>query len=83
MMDKKDWKEFRGAGLLFMVNQFLHIFGWAIVFDFEDDRIISVYPARVSFRGFTEESTERGYKNITKYMADNSKDLLKEVNDDN
>ena len=79
MLTKKSWKEFKDSGLLFVVNQFLHIFGYAIVFEYNDNNeIIKVYPARTKFRGFGEKQIAEGYKNISKYMKDNSEELLKE-----
>lgn len=37
-----------------------------------------VYPARVKFRGFDEKSNTEGYINVSKYINDNSTELLKE-----
>ena len=79
MITEKTWEEFRETGLLLIINQILHIFGWAIAFEFKDGEIISVYPARVKYRGFSEESTDKGYTDISKYMVDNAKELLKEA----
>ncbi len=81
MVDKKNWEEFRNTGLVLMINQFLHIFGWALVFEFEDDKIKSVYPARVKFRGFDSASTKRAYKKISKYMVENADQLKDEIED--
>lgn len=79
MITRKTWKEFREAGLLFITNQFLHIFGYALVYDFDDNgELKEVYPARVKFRGFGEEQIEEGYKRISKYMKDNADELEKE-----
>ena len=79
MITKKTWKEFREVGLLFITNQFLHIFGYALVYDFDDNgELREVYPARVKFRGFGEEQIEVGYKRISKYMKDNADELEKE-----
>ena len=79
MNTKKTWKEFREVGLLFITNQFLHIFGYALVYDFDDNgELREVYPARVKFRGFGEEQIEEGYKRISKYMKDNADELEKE-----
>ena len=48
-------------------------------FEYNDDNeIIKVYPARTKFRGFGEKQIAEGYKNISKYMKDNSEELLKE-----
>lgn len=67
--DKRDWKEFRETGLFHFVNSFLHIFGWVIVVDVDDDGSVStVYPARTDFRGFPEESNDRAYARVTEFM---------------
>jgi hypothetical protein len=79
MIKRKNWEEFRKTGLLLIINQTLHIFGWALVCEIENEVIVSVYPARVKFRGFGEKSTEDAYKKISQYMADNSKELNEEV----
>lgn len=81
MVIKKEWSEFRDTGLLLIINQFLHIFGWAIVFELDDEskEVKSVYPARVKFRGFDNASTEENYKKVSKYMLDNASDLNDEA----
>ena len=43
------------------------------------EKIVDAYPARVSFRGFSEESTDRGFKRLSKYMVDNAEQLKKEA----
>lgn len=79
MITKKSWKEFRESGLLFITNQFLHIFGYALVYSFDDNgEIEEVYPARVKFRGFGDKQIEEGYQKISKYMVDNAVKLEKE-----
>lgn len=79
MIEKKEWKEFRSTGLVLVINQLLHIFGWSIVFEIEDDEVKNVYPARVKFRGFNRKSTEESYEKISKYMKDNAEELDEEV----
>lgn len=74
MVNKKTWQEFKDSGLLWWINMILHTFGWAIVFE-----IINVYPARVKYRGFDMKSTENGYIKVSKYMDENSKELLEEA----
>lgn len=76
-MERKSWSEFRDSGLLWWINSILHIFGWAIVIEFNDD--IKAYPARVKYRGFEEDINTNGYINVTKYMKENCEQLLKEV----
>ncbi len=80
MIIKKSWSEFRSTGLPLIINQVLHIFGWAIVFEIENDEIKNVYPARVKFRGFDNESVEDSYKKVSQFMLDNAKELLEESN---
>ncbi len=87
-IDKKGWLEFRKSGLLFLVNQFLHIFGWVIVYQYdseieniESSEPTNVFVAKTKYRGFGEEAQDRGYKAITKYMEDNIQQLLIDVED--
>ena len=81
MVTKKTWTEFRNTGLVLFINQILHVFGWAICFEIEDNDIKNVYPARVKFRGFDNESVGKSYIKISEYMNDNAKELLKESNE--
>lgn len=79
MIDKKTWEEFRECGLLWWINTLLHTLGWAIVYDFGDNKNLkSVYPARVKFRGFGNKQIEEGYQKISKYMVDNAEEIYKE-----
>jgi homospermidine synthase len=80
MITRKSWMEFRNTGLLFLINQILHAFGWAIVIEVHDDET-EIYPARVDFRGFSEEVTDKNYKKISKYLLDNSQQLYRESSD--
>ena len=78
--DKKTWYEFRKTGLLAFVNTFLHIFGWAIVVVADaGDQVISIYPARTRFRGFSGESMGKAYVKLSEYMHKNHKKLLDEA----
>lgn len=80
MVDKKEWKEFQKTGLLLIINQILHVFGWAVVMELgEDKEILSVYPARVKFRGFGEKSVEKSYIKLSEYMKENAEILLDEA----
>jgi len=82
MIIRKEWSEFRSTGLLLFINQILHLFGWAIVFDIEKNtgNIKSVFPARVKFRGFDNEDVSESYKMISNYLKENIEDLSKESN---
>ena len=76
---KKSWDEFRDNGLLWFINTILHMFGWAIVVEVNNGEAITAYPARVTFRGFSEESTTNGYQKVSKWMAENAAELLNEA----
>lgn len=80
MVEKKTWTEFRATGMMWFANRILHIFGWAIVMDIEDDGSISdVYPARVKFRGFSEDIETENYIKVSQFMKENAPTLLKEA----
>lgn len=76
---KKTWEEFRNTGLLLIINQLLHVFGWALVFEIEEEKVRTVYPARVTYRGFSEESVDQSYKKVSQYLKDNIEDINKEA----
>jgi len=50
------------------------------VIEVHDDET-EIYPARVDFRGFSEEVTDKNYKKISKYLLDNSQQLYRESSD--
>lgn len=79
MVNKKEWSEFRESGMIWFVNMILHTFGWSLVMDIDEDgNILSVYPARVKFRGFSEKNNTEGYMKVSKYMQENADELKKE-----
>ena len=75
MVEERTWEEFRAHGLI------LHLFGWAIAYRYEEEsgQLKAVFPARVKFRGFTEEITTRGYIRVTEYLKRNIDKLLEEA----
>lgn len=77
MIERKRCEEFQETGLLLLVNQFLHIFGWAIVVQTDGDGSF-MYPARVKFRGFDDKSTQEAYIRVSGYMKKESTKLLEE-----
>jgi len=80
-METKSWGEFQQAGLLWWVNRTLHLFGWALVAEQDESsgEILSVFPARVKYRGFSTQSEERGFRKLTKYLRNTSEGLLQDV----
>ena len=79
MLDKKTWKEFRDSGLFWWINMILHTFGWAIVMNVDNGEIMNIYPARIKFRGFSEDVNEEGYIKVTKFLKENVDELFKET----
>lgn len=80
MISKKTWSDFRDSGMLWWVNMLLHTFGWSIVYEFDEDKnIVDVYPARVKFRGFSEQCNDEGYMKVSRFIKDNASELLKEA----
>ena len=83
-IEKRSWEEFKNSKLLWWTNRTLHLFGWAIVYSLDkDDNIIEVYPARVTYRGFTGNVEVDGYLKLTKYLNKNINALVNEVEDTN
>ena len=79
-MKKKTWKEFQESKLLWWVNRSLHLFGWAIVIEHDEDgNIHDCFPARVEFRGFSEAVDAEGFATLTKYLASESEALRADV----
>lgn len=79
MIDKKSWNEFRESGLFLFINSILHAFGWAIVFEMDGDVVKGVFPARVKFRGFDEDSISESHKKIGAYLKNNIDEIYKET----
>ena len=81
MVEKKTWDSFRETGLTLIINQILHIFGWAIVYEVENDKVVQVYPARTKYRGFEGNSVSKAYSDVSRWMKNNADELLKEADE--
>ena len=69
MLDQREWLAFRDSGLLWWVNRSLHLFGWVIVFDYDDSgNLNEVYPAHCKFRGFGEVDEGQGFARLTRHL---------------
>ncbi len=79
MVEEKSWNEFRNTGLLLYINQILHVFGWSIVINIDENGATSAYPARVNFRGFSYKSVSKSYIKISEYLKNNIDALEKEA----
>lgn len=80
MIEKREWKEFQNAGLLWWVNRMLHLFGWAIVVEQEEDGTITkAYPARCRFRGFEEDSDGEGFERLTNHIKEQLPNMLEDI----
>lgn len=71
-------KEFHSTGLLLVINNILHLFGFAIAYDSDNDRL---YPAMCKFRGFDEKSIDNSTKRIYNYLNENLNNIEKDVED--
>lgn len=78
MIERITWKEFQESGMLWWINMILHTFGLAIVIEVDNSEIVDVYPARVKYRGFSENENTKGYQKVSNYMNENARQLLKE-----
>ena len=79
-LTRKSWDEFRNTKLLWWINRSLHLFGWAIAVELDQDgKIKDVYPARTKFRGFNEDSESDGFAGLTDYLKNNIEELHKET----
>lgn len=82
MIERKSLDEFRGSGLLWLINSILHVFGWAIVVDVQNSIVTDAYPARVKFRGFSEDVQSDGYRKVSNYLEENISEIAKEARED-
>jgi hypothetical protein len=80
-VQRRDWGEFREAGMVYAANTILQWFGWEIVASYDDKsgKLLEVFPARADHRGFTAESNARGIERLTLWMEKASPALLAEV----
>lgn len=80
MVSRRTWQEFRDAGLVWWANRILHVFGWAIILQVDNDgEIADVFPARVKFRGFNEEWEAKCHIQLSEWMQENAQALLDEA----
>ena len=75
-IDRRPWAEFRHSGLLWWINRTLHLFGWALVFQWADGvnpethEPEGVYPARVPYKGFTSEVEDEGFARLGAHIKE-------------
>lgn len=74
----KTYQEFSETGLFMFINTILHAFGWVLVYNPDKD---AFFPARTSYRGYSEESLTRMYKRMAEYMVQNAEEIKKEANE--
>lgn len=80
-MERITWDEFADMGMFWFINRTLHLFGLVLVRETNENKTIEVYPAKTKFRGFTEESEEKGFKKVTDYLKENIKKIYEDCND--
>jgi len=68
---RHSWAEFRKAGMLWLVNRTLHMFGWAIVVEVDEatGEERGAYPVRTEWRVFTPDRDELGHTRVSEWMA--------------
>lgn len=65
---EETWDKFRDSGLFRFLNMFLHIFGWAIQMNINDDgKVEKVYPIRCKYDGFSD-GDEKMMRKIGSFM---------------
>jgi len=80
VIEERSIEEFRETGLLLLTNQFLHIFGWALTVDIDEDgKVTKFYPAYCKFRGFDSDLTSKAYEKVTKHLEKRMPELLRDV----
>ena len=78
MIKEISLEDFRKSGLLWLINQQLHLYGMCIVVEYENGNPVRMYPARCKYRGFSEKDNDAGYLNVSRYLAENAKELVQE-----
>lgn len=81
LWEEDRWTAFRKTGLLLIVNQLLHIFGWAIQVEVsETGKVVRAVPIRTKARGFDLDSQIEAYQKVSEYMRQNADMLAAEAN---
>lgn len=80
-VEKRSWKDFRQTGLFQFINSILHVFGWVICLEVDNEtkEVTNCYPARTKFRGFSESDNEKMYERIADYLANTSVNFPEEI----
>jgi hypothetical protein len=79
---RRTWEELRDSGLLWALNNFLHMFGWAIVIEEDDDGdVVVAYPARVKYLAFDYKTQVAAQRKLRRYMTEQGYSLFKEAQD--
>lgn len=79
-LQKRTWQEFKDIGLLWWINRALHLFGWVIVCELDENSVlVSAYPARTTWRGFERADEEKGFRALSQYLEENVKEINEEA----
>jgi hypothetical protein len=78
---KVNTKTFVDTGLVWLVNRFLHLYGFAIAYDMNEEtgECSDFYVCRTIFRGFEEPFDSEGYERVARYMKENAAELYTEA----
>jgi len=78
--DFRLWETFQKNGMLWLVNSNLHIFGWNIVIERDEDVIVDVFPIKTRNGGFSATTNKWGIRRISEYMK-RTDELIKDLED--
>lgn len=77
-----DTKEFVDTGLIWLINSYLHLMGFALSYhvDEKTGEYSDFYICRTIFRGFEEPYESEGYEHVARFLKDNAARLYAEGN---
>ena len=79
MIQKQTWEEFQKTGLLWWINRTLHLFGYSIIYEYDNGALKEVYPAKVPYRGFPKTDEAINFNTLTNYVKDNINQLAEQT----
>lgn len=75
-LSERSWAEFDDAGMLWLVNRILRLFGWELV---REETNNSVHPARSRRRAFNEADEQAGFERVTEHLGRTIDELREDV----
>lgn len=72
-------KEFQDRGMVWYLNQQLHLFGMALAIHTDKDGTQKLVPCECKFRGFDDRTNDEGYIKVTNYISKNIDRLEEDI----